>query len=156
MRNKEIYIGFLLTIFLFSFNVNKKEGTVIISEANEGNSTYTLKCSKRINEENNLAYQYFLEVYSSIDPKNNFETSDEYANFVQFKLNELFKITLNGEKVKVFGSRLEQGITGTNVYRINIYFEKDTMKKIKNIEVDFEDRLFENKNIILTAKKVKL
>ncbi len=156
MRNREVFIGLLLSFFLFSFSLGKKEGTITISEVSEGNSVYTLKCNKLLNEENKLGHQYFLEVYSTNDPRRSFDTDEDYAKYTQFQLQELFEIKINGKEAKVFGSRLELGIKGSNVYRINLYFENDALKKIKDLEVDFDDQLFENKKIILTAKKVKL
>lgn len=156
MRNREIHIFLLLSIFLLSFNRLDKDKTRTISSAIEGVSFYELKCNKRLNEENKVSYQYFLEIYSDIDPKKNFDSDNDYANYTQFHLQELFKIKMNGVPLKVYGARLEQGIKGANVYRINLYFEKDSSRKIKNLEVDFNDRLFENKNIIFIAKKVNL
>lgn len=156
MRNWNIYIGLVFSVFLLSFSFNKIGETVTISEAKEGNSTYALKCNKQMNEANKVAFQYFLEIYSNQNPRTNFDSDDDYAAYTQFHLQELFSVKMNGVEKKVYGARMEQGIKGSNVYRITFYFEDDTFRKMKNLEIDFDDKLFENKKIILTAKKVKL
>lgn len=156
MRNWNIYIGLVFSVFLLSFSFNKIGETVTISEAKEGNSAYALKCNKQLNETNKVTYQYFLEIYSNQNPRSNFDSDDDYAAYTQFHLQELFSVKMKGIVKKVYGARMEQGIKGSNIYRITLYFEDDTFRKIKNLEIDFDDKLFENKKIILTAKKVKL
>lgn len=144
-----LFFGFFLTGFV----PVKKNGTVVLAEVTEGKTSYVLKCNTQYDEANKIRHQYFVEIFSENDPKLHFETMDEYALFTQFNLHTLFEISVNNQNVKVFGSRMEPGLKESGIYRINLYFENDGIKKMKDLKVEFEDQLFENKKIILNTNK---
>lgn len=146
-----IFLFFLLSGFM----PKKGNRTVLLAEASEGKTIYTLQCNTQQDEGHRIRKQYFIEISSENDPKTLFETVDEYAFFTQFKLHTLFEISMNSKAVKVFGSRMEPGLKESGIYRINLYFENDENKKIKDLTVEFDDQLFEHKKITLITQKIK-
>jgi|GEM_PF-7102652 len=155
MRTKVYFISLVVFLFLAGFRFAPDPAMITVAQKSEGTTLYTLKCNKTQKADKSWSYQYFLEVTSDKNPKENFSTNDEFIQLTSFHLNTLFNVNVNGVESKMLGCRMEPSFQNFNIYRFVLFFENDDLKKIKKITLEFNDKLFENKLITLTNQNLK-